>query len=208
MFIYAQNRTVENQICNGNLRYYAREIGENMHAFIPVKFNAPRRKKEYYCSQRLIALDFDHDVTYEGIKSQLNDYGLPFLFSYHSLRSKPEAERFRIVFYLDCVIDNIDFTELLLRMFLYIFPEADRQCSDANHLYLGGKKLIEYHEQVLSVMQIIHVYQMCLMVISLSWSTVSKNFARSMSTIQLCPSFIISNAFRTACCAHRLGLNP
>ena len=45
-------------------------------------------------------------------------------------------------------------------------------------------------------------------VISLSWSTVSKNFSRSMSTIQLCPSFIISNAFRTACCAHLLGLNP
>ena len=45
-------------------------------------------------------------------------------------------------------------------------------------------------------------------VISLSWSTVSKNFARSISTIQLCPSFIISNALRTACCAHRLGLNP
>ena len=45
-------------------------------------------------------------------------------------------------------------------------------------------------------------------VISLSWSTVSKNFARSISTIQLCPSFIISNAFSTACCAHRFGRNP
>lgn len=40
-------------------------------------------------------------------------------------------------------------------------------------------------------------------VISLSWSTVPKNFSRSMSTIQLRPSFIISNAFRTACCTKR-----
>ena len=45
-------------------------------------------------------------------------------------------------------------------------------------------------------------------VISLSWFTVSKNFSKSMSTIQSFPSFIISSAVRIACCAHLLGLNP
>ena len=47
-----------------------------------------------------------------------------------------------------------------------------------------------------------------MMVISLSWFTVSKNFSKSISTIQSLPSFIISSAVRIACCAHLLGLNP
>lgn len=45
-------------------------------------------------------------------------------------------------------------------------------------------------------------------VISLSWFTVSKNFAGSTSIIRLCPSFIISNALVTACCAHLTGWKP
>lgn len=45
-------------------------------------------------------------------------------------------------------------------------------------------------------------------VISLSWFTVSKNFAGSTSIIRLCPSFIISNALVTACYAHLAGRKP
>ena len=45
-------------------------------------------------------------------------------------------------------------------------------------------------------------------VISLSWFTVSKNFSKSMSTIQSLPPFIISSAVKIACCAHLFGLNP
>lgn len=47
-----------------------------------------------------------------------------------------------------------------------------------------------------------------IVVISLSWFTVSKNFSKSMSTIQSLPSFIMSSAVRIACCAHLFGLNP
>ena len=47
-----------------------------------------------------------------------------------------------------------------------------------------------------------------MIVISLSWFTVSKNFSKSMSTIQSLPSFIMSSAVRIACCAHLFGLNP
>ena len=47
-----------------------------------------------------------------------------------------------------------------------------------------------------------------IIVINLSWFTVSKNFSKSMSTIQSLPSFIISSAVRIACCAHLFGLNP
>ena len=38
-----------------------------------------------------------------------------------------------------------------------------------------------------------------MIVMSLSWFTVSKNFSKSISTIQLLPSFIMSSAVRIAC---------
>ena len=45
-------------------------------------------------------------------------------------------------------------------------------------------------------------------VINLSWLTVSKNFSKSISTIQSLPLFIISRAVKIACFALLFGLKP
>ena len=49
---------------------------------------------------------------------------------------------------------------------------------------------------------------LCIRLISLSCGTLSKNFSRSISTMQVYPSLRYSSSLTTACCALRFGLNP
>lgn len=77
------------------------EIGENGRAFTRAFVKDGIRDKEHFEKQIFLVLDFDENPNYKKIKKRLKKYGIPFTFTYKSLRNSDENPKFRAVFVLD-----------------------------------------------------------------------------------------------------------
>ncbi|OGO85382.1 MAG: hypothetical protein A2Y24_03390 [Clostridiales bacterium GWE2_32_10] len=134
-----------------SLEFLAKKVGEDGHAFLTAGFFEyfnekdyipARRIKDFFNEQRVFALDFDGTISYDEVKLRLEQYGIPFGFSYETL-SSINRNKFRVVFVHACTIRNIRVAELIIKSLMEIFPEADPSCKDVTRLFFGGKKLID-----------------------------------------------------------------
>ena len=167
------NRIVNSSVFNVDICELADKIGNRGQSFCPAIFLGSR-KKTGYVKQQLIALDFDSGISYEEIRSRSYYYDLPIAFSYYTFSSTAEHEKFRIVFLFDCDLTDIRAAEIIIAMLRKIFPESDKACSDATHIYLGGKQLIECNEAYISFPAVTEAFYACIKV------TCSSNFPRTI----------------------------
>ncbi len=119
----------------------------NGQSFTTAVFMGDKRKKSDVLRMQLFALDFDraedYGYDYQNIRKKFEEFHLPISFAYHSLRSRPDYPKFRIVLCHIVPISEPRLIDLIIHILIELFPEADRACSDSSRLFLGGKGLIE-----------------------------------------------------------------
>lgn len=118
------------------------EVGVKGRTFTPAVFKNEKKCMDSFESIQLFALDFDTGVSFTEIADRCKEYSLEMAFAYKSFSYSNENERFRVVFMLDCVVDNSKIARWLLEMLHTIFPEADTSGRDITHMYYGGKGLL------------------------------------------------------------------
>lgn len=130
------------------------EIGENGRAFTRALVKDGIRDKEHFEKQIFLVLDFDENPNYKKIKKRLKKYGIPFTFTYKSLRNSDENPKFRAVFVLDDWIREPALADVLNNLLLEMFNDekvdgkellADQNCKELARMFLGGKGIIEKH---------------------------------------------------------------
>ena len=139
---------ISNSLYTYDMEYtkLAHEVGERGCTFSPAIYNG-KRKKDNYIGQQLIALDFDNGVSFAEIKNRAEHYRLPILFAYKTFSYTEEHEKFRIVFALSGVIEDLFTSEAVILMFMKIFNECDGACKDSSRMFFGGKGLLEFADE-------------------------------------------------------------
>lgn len=139
---------ISNSLYTYDMEYtkLAHEVGERGCTFSPAIYNG-KRKKDNYIGQQLIALDFDNGVSFAEIKNRAEHYRLPILFAYKTFSYTEEHEKFRIVFALSGVIEDLFTSEAVILMFMKIFKECDGACKDSSRMFFGGKGLLEFADE-------------------------------------------------------------
>lgn len=138
--VKVRKRTVE-----GWRRLEVREaaslIGEEGYTAIPGKMEGGM-KAENCKAMQVFMLDFDDGVCYKEIERKCQDIGLTIAFAYHTFNSTEEKERFRVAFVHESLIEDPFLIKTALLMLKSIFPECDKQCSNLDRMFYGGKGLI------------------------------------------------------------------
>lgn len=135
------SQRITSQMSELNIGEFAREVGENGKPFTPAFFNGSR-KKENFVQQEIYALDFDGGFTFNDFIERSREYGTIPAFVYNTYSSTEENERFRAVYVCDCVSTDKRAADIMIKLLLQIFPEADKNCSDVSRLFLGGRKIV------------------------------------------------------------------
>ena len=143
-------RSINNRIAQypheAELRDIAIKVSKGT-AFTPAIFKSGRRKKDNVLEMQLFALDFDDGIPYQDIKKIFEHNDILIAFSYHSLSSKPDYQKFRIVLCHVVPIKEFWLMDMILEMLKRIFPMADSSCFERSRMFLGGKELIEINEE-------------------------------------------------------------
>lgn len=122
-------------------------VGNKGHTFCPAVFSEGKRKKEHFLQMQLLGLDFDTGISYKEVQQIAKEYELPIAFAYQTFSSTESTQRFRVVFVNDVVVDNIYAAEIMLKMLLKIFPDADKSCKDVSRMFFGGKGVLDKVEE-------------------------------------------------------------
>lgn len=144
------SRRISKNVCEVNdLRTFAEHVSERGHTWCPAVFNGPRKTANFKSTQ-LIALDFDGGISFDTVTERCKKYMLPILFAYETF-SSIDTDKFRVVFMLDKVITDINIFNIVIDIFMSIFPECDSACKDAARMFFGGKRLIYFNENECTV---------------------------------------------------------
>jgi hypothetical protein len=144
---------------NLSLEELASYVGNYGCSFCPAVFNNGERKSDAFNEMQIFALDFDSEVTFEMIRTRAEKYDLPIAFAYHTFSSTELSERFRVVFIHECPVSNAIAAKVILALLLEIFLDADRQCKDVSRMFLGGKGLICFQEEMFNIASLALQYQ-------------------------------------------------
>ena len=129
------------------------ELGEIIsegYTFCPCTFTQPRKKKEFIEQMQLFVLDFDGPAgTHESCPLKINDalirakkYNLPVVIAYET-KSSVDYGRYRLVFKYNEPVFDKRMMELINRLLLCVYPEADQSTKDLSKMYFPGKN-VEY----------------------------------------------------------------
>ena len=137
------------------LKKLAMDVGEYGHAFSAVNLEGKSRDDENFEQSYFFAVDFDSDkpdnqTTYKIEFARAEQYGLPILFAYETLRSENRS-RFRFVFLMDGSINKPEIAKFIMQALITIFPNSDRACSNVLRMYFGGKKLIYFNKNISTI---------------------------------------------------------
>ena len=136
------NRLVGNTIkdnINNLAKYMVQPYGRT---WTPAMFNNSIRNKDNFASQQLFALDFDNGISLDQTIERCKRFNLFPTFAYSTFSSNNNNNKFRVVFTLEHIIEDVRVRDLVQLALMKIFPEADIQCKDASRLFFGGKELI------------------------------------------------------------------
>lgn len=124
----------------------AQMVGENGCSMIPAQMEGGLSAANCRAEQ-LFVLDFDDGISFAEIEARCSSLELPVTFAYHTFGSGFECERFRVVFALDCLVEEEFSRNVVMAMLHGIFPECDRSCRDYARLFFGGKGLLCVHPE-------------------------------------------------------------
>lgn len=103
--------------------------------------NGERTNNSWKC-QQVFALDIDGGITIEEMIDRCNKFNLKPAFIYTTFSSTEKNEKFRVVFVLSEVIDDIRVRNFIQKSLMKIFPQTDPMTRDAARLMFGGKEIV------------------------------------------------------------------
>ncbi|MEN8699584.1 hypothetical protein [Bacillus infantis] len=115
--------------------------------FVPATFREingqSRRSIDNWCSQQLIALDFDEGLTLE---EALDDefFRTNAAFLYTTFNHSVELNKFRVVFVLDEPVYDYNQVQAVINELMTRYPYADKSCKDGSRLFFGGTKIYPF----------------------------------------------------------------
>lgn len=111
------------------------------HAILPGHL-VGGNKSSNCVGMQVFGLDFDNGISFVEIQERCRLCNLPISFAYHTFSSSEQQERFRVIFVHEVLIKDPFIIKLAIQMFHKIFPESDKNCTNIDRLFLGGKNLI------------------------------------------------------------------
>lgn len=102
------------------------------------------RKKENIIEMQLFILDFDGKdscvLSYSDALKRAECYDLPVVISYET-KSSVNLSRYRLIFMYNEPVCDIRIMDIINRLLLHIFPEADSTTKDLSKIFLPGRNV-------------------------------------------------------------------
>ncbi|WP_457941933.1 hypothetical protein [Caproiciproducens sp. LBM24188] len=95
-----------------------------------------------WISQKLFALDFDHDTTIQEQLEKCSQLNIYPCFGYTSFSHTEQEHHFRLVFCTDKVITDVETRNKLQNTLISIFDKSDNVTKDCTRIFFGGRTLI------------------------------------------------------------------
>ena len=105
----------------------------------PSNFNGSRSNANWI-GQSILALDVDGGLTPGEAIQRMRAYELTPNAWYPTFSDSPAKRKFRLIFFLDTFITDIDARNYLMDGLFALYPEADRACKDPAHIFYGTNK--------------------------------------------------------------------
>lgn len=139
---------ISNRIINSPTDVSLKQLSEALKegkTFVPAFFKKDkngeiRRRKDFWYSQEVIALDFDEGMT---LQEALKEFSREGAFIYTTFSHTEIKNKFRVVFKLSRVINNIEEYDYIMKLLLEKYPQADKHCKDCTRLFYGGQQIYE-----------------------------------------------------------------
>lgn len=133
------NRLVKSAV-DISVEELAEKVGKNGQTFAP-GYCEGSISTAGWVSQQLFGLDFDKNFNLDQFDDRCKEIGIFPSFVYYTFSHTPSGHRFRAVFVLDHIVFDTRVRKLIVGLFLRLFPEADKACSNPSRIYYGGKGL-------------------------------------------------------------------
>lgn len=137
----AISRTIGNNPRELTIEEVAQVI-ENGYTISSPLYKNGIRKKENIIEMQLFILDFDGKdgctLTYNDALKRAEDYALPVIISYET-KSSVNWSRYRLIFLYNEPVRDIRIMDIINRLLLHIFPEADSTTKDLSKIFLPGR---------------------------------------------------------------------
>ena len=120
------------------------EVIENGYTISSPIYKNRNRNKENIIEMQLFILDFDGKdgcvLDYVDALKRAEDYALPVVISYET-KSSVNWSRYRLIFLYNEPISDIRIMDMINRLLLHIFPEADQSTKDLSKIFLPGSNV-------------------------------------------------------------------
>ena len=171
-------KEIEGKIQTVTIREFADAVGKDGRTFTPAVFNGAR-KIDNFVSQQVFVLDFDDGFTIDEFMARAKEYDMEPAIIYETFSSTRECEKFRVIFINDVEVEDKRAAEIMIKMLLHIFPEADTKCRDVARMFFGGNKLVHINENP----QMINFVTISKNVYLHKMNKDKKNLARAMRSV-------------------------
>ena len=186
--------------CSYDIQELACKIGGEGHTFCPAVFREGKRKADNFVEMQLFALDFDGGAAFGEIQNQAARYHLPIAFAYSTFSSTRKLAKFRVVFLNDVPVTDKHAAEIMIRMLLRIFNQADQSCADVSRMFFGGKGLIGHAgREAINIVGLMESFQRYI------FETQPKNYKREVEQFAKVNQIACLNGCLQIHCVHRDG---
>lgn len=151
------NVAAESINCNNVVEVTIREFANlvtqpNGYTWCPATFKDNKRSNNNWLQQSIFALDFDSGISISDVVCKLQSVNINPNIVYTSFSDTPELRKFRVVLFVDKVIDNSTEAKLMQLKLMYLFDSSvDIACKDYARMFFGGKELVMISEELNSV---------------------------------------------------------
>ena len=87
-----------------------------------------------------MALDFDGGISPEQAIQRIQTYDITPNAWYPTFGDSPQKRKFRLIFFLDTLVTNIDARNYRMESLFAMYPEADKACENPAHFFYGTDK--------------------------------------------------------------------
>jgi hypothetical protein len=113
------------------------------------------RSNSTWIHQQSFALDFDSGIEPDVVKLRFKEFDLIPNMIYYTFSDTPEKRRFRVLIFVDTVVNDHKTRSFIQEGLLKLFPEADHSCKDASRIFYGGKTSEIWNEGTVSFIKLL-----------------------------------------------------
>ncbi len=130
------------------------EVINDGYTFCPCIFNGNRKKKDKIKQMQLFVLDFDGkkdnenrcELSHNEALQRAENYHIPVVISYETISSENWG-RYRLIFLYNEPVTDYRVMDLINRLLLCVYPEADQSTSDLSKMFYPGRNINVLNEE-------------------------------------------------------------